>query len=205
MINRVKHYREKIGMPITHLARYARTSFEEIKNIEENKRQPDLVTAIRIARTLNKSVEHLFDINPDYKPDLRDVKRLAAQGFTLSEAARKLSMNRPALVHLSIKHGIEFQRRSNRIEQYQELANQGMTMKQAAKAMNVHYQTVANMASRYNIQFKKREKLSAVAVQEKADNGLTVSEASKELGIHYQSLYQFAKRNNISFRKKNSK
>lgn len=60
MENKIKKYREKLGLSQGQLAEKCNVSRQTINAIENNKYDPSLQLAFDIARTLNVSMEELF-------------------------------------------------------------------------------------------------------------------------------------------------
>ncbi|SCJ66627.1 Helix-turn-helix domain [Anaerotruncus sp. 2789STDY5834896] len=57
---RLRAAREKSGKTQAQVAKEANISLAQYQNIEYNKCEPGVRTAIRIAKALNDTVEHLF-------------------------------------------------------------------------------------------------------------------------------------------------
>lgn len=60
MGNRVEYYRKALDISQRELARRVGVSHTDINQIERKEREPGVYTALRIAATLNVSVEELF-------------------------------------------------------------------------------------------------------------------------------------------------
>lgn len=60
MKNRVKELRAREGYNQTELAKKAGISRQTVSLIERNNFMPSILTAVRIARILNKNVEDIF-------------------------------------------------------------------------------------------------------------------------------------------------
>lgn len=60
MQNRVKELREYLGFTTRELANEAKTGASTISEVENSKRVPNVILAIRIARALNTTTEYLW-------------------------------------------------------------------------------------------------------------------------------------------------
>ncbi|EHJ08325.1 helix-turn-helix transcriptional regulator [Staphylococcus simiae] len=65
MRNRLKELRAKNGLNQTQLAKLAQVSRQTISLIERNSFTPSVLTAIRIARIFNETVENVFILEED--------------------------------------------------------------------------------------------------------------------------------------------
>lgn len=60
MGNNIKHLREKTGISQAELSRRLGFSRSYMNRLENNKQQPNMMTAMRIAKILNCSLDDIF-------------------------------------------------------------------------------------------------------------------------------------------------
>lgn len=60
MVNNIKHLREKQGISQAELSRRLGFSRSYMNRLENNKQQPNMITAMRIAEILNCSLDEIF-------------------------------------------------------------------------------------------------------------------------------------------------
>lgn len=60
MVNRIKEYREEKGITQEQMAKRLRISEDYLGRIERGKREPSLKLAVRIAKTLDCTLNDLF-------------------------------------------------------------------------------------------------------------------------------------------------
>lgn len=65
MINKIKIYRKNLSFTQEELAKKLNVTRQTINAIENNKYNPTLELAMKLARILNTTVEELFEINYD--------------------------------------------------------------------------------------------------------------------------------------------
>lgn len=60
LYNRVKQFREEIGISQTELGKLCGVSRQTVSSIERGEYHPSIVVALKIAEVFNKSVEEVF-------------------------------------------------------------------------------------------------------------------------------------------------
>ena len=65
MINHVKRYRAELGITQQELADLLKVSRQTIFSIETGKYVPSTILSLKISKIFNKSVEHLFVLEPN--------------------------------------------------------------------------------------------------------------------------------------------
>lgn len=122
--------------------------------------------------------------------NIENLRVLASDGLTYSEAATRLDICTPYVKALAKTHGITLvpdpTLSAERIEQIRNLAAEGLTRPQAAEQLKLHYGTVVKYAISNGIQFKHASLKTLPTVRTRQMAALYQSgKTLQEIGIQY--------------------